>query len=393
GKQPAKVTKAKSPSALLEVAMTEAEQLKLTLKRSRQQTHISQPGGSGIDEGTGSKPGVLDVPFDDSDEEISWKSFDDEDSDDQEQDKHDNEGDEKDESDDGEGDDDGDDDDRDDDTEEQEIPKTDEHDDTERGGDEDEVSESEEEDDDDKETREDESFNPIPRTPKESKDDDNDEEEQDLKAGEEVRITEEEETDELYRNRQALVEAYEADMIILDTYGDRVILKRRCEDDDDQEGPFAGSDRGSKRRRECGEHALADTPSEPASRSAGRKSTKRRRISWIGSTLKTKAADYGHIKWIEDLVPHTMWIQEPINYDKHALWGVSHWGQKRQQFYGLAVNRESALDVYSKRRIIAVANLKIVEWHNYKHLDWILVRRDDEKIYKFKEDDFKRLRL
>nr|GEX06477.1 hypothetical protein [Tanacetum cinerariifolium] len=38
---------------------------------------------------------------------------------------------------------------------------------------------------------------------------------------------------------------------------------------------------------------------------------------------------------------------------------VSHWGQKRQQFYGFAVNQESALDVYSKRRIIAVTDLKI----------------------------------
>nr|GFA34132.1 hypothetical protein [Tanacetum cinerariifolium] len=84
---------------------------------------------------------------------------------------------------------------------------------------------------------------------------------------------------------------------------------------------------------------------------------------------------------------------EPINYDKHALWGVSHWGWKRQQFYGFAVNRESALDVYSKRRIIAVTDLKIVGWHSYKHLDWITVRRDDDKLYKFKEGDFKRLRL
>nr|GFB28899.1 hypothetical protein [Tanacetum cinerariifolium] len=88
-----------------------------------------------------------------------------------------------------------------------------------------------------------------------------------------------------------------------------------------------------------------------------------------------------------------MWIQEPISYDKHAFWGVSHWGQKRQQFYGFIVNRESALDVYSKRRIIAVTELKIVEWHNYKHLDWISVRRDDDKIYKFKEGDLKRLRI
>nr|GEZ44668.1 hypothetical protein [Tanacetum cinerariifolium] len=111
------------------------------------------------------------------------------------------------------------------------------------------------------------------------------------------------------------------------------------------------------------------------------------------SVTKTKAADYGNIKWIKDLVPHTMWIHKPIDYDKHALWGVSHWGRKRQQFYGFAVNRESALDVYSKRRIIAVTDLKIMKWHRYKHLDWISVRHDDDKIYKFKEGDFKRLRL
>nr|GEX54116.1 hypothetical protein [Tanacetum cinerariifolium] len=111
------------------------------------------------------------------------------------------------------------------------------------------------------------------------------------------------------------------------------------------------------------------------------------------SVMKTEAANYGHIKWIEDLVHRTMWIQEPIDYDKHALWGVSHWRGKRQQFYGFAVNWESARDVYSKRRIIVVTELKIVEWHSYTHLDWITVRRDDNKLYKFKEGDFKRLHL
>nr|GEV20222.1 hypothetical protein [Tanacetum cinerariifolium] len=78
------------------------------------------------------------------------------------------------------------------------------------------------------------------------------------------------------------------------------------------------------------------------------------------SVTKTKAADYGHIKWIEDLVSRTM---------------------------------ESARDVYSKRRIIAVTELQIVKWHNYKHLDWITVYRDDDKLYKFKESDFKRLHI
>nr|GEW15805.1 laccase-12-like [Tanacetum cinerariifolium] len=53
--------------------------------------------------------------------------------------------------------------------------------------------------------------------------------------------------------------------------------------------------------------------------------------------------------------------------------------------------RESDRDIYSKRRIIVVTELQIVEWHSYKHLDWITLRRDDEKLYKFKEGDFKRL--
>ncbi|GJW74209.1 hypothetical protein Tco_0133579 [Tanacetum coccineum] len=70
---------------------------------------------------------------------------------------------------------------------------------------------------------------------------------------------------------------------------------------------------------------------------------------------KTKAVDYGHVKWIEDLVSNTIWI-----------------------------NRESARDVYSRHRIIAVTKLQIVEWHNYKHLDWITVHRNDDKLYKFK---------
>nr|GFA78373.1 hypothetical protein [Tanacetum cinerariifolium] len=75
--------------------------------------------------------------------------------------------------------------------------------------------------------------------------------------------------DEQQNLYKALVEAYEADKAILDTYGDSTILKRRREDDD-QEGPFAGSDRGSKRQKEGGGHASASTPSEKATRSEGR---------------------------------------------------------------------------------------------------------------------------
>nr|GFC70745.1 hypothetical protein [Tanacetum cinerariifolium] len=45
-----------------------AEQLKIVLKKSRQKTHISQQRGSRTNEETGSRPGVPDVPSDDSEE-------------------------------------------------------------------------------------------------------------------------------------------------------------------------------------------------------------------------------------------------------------------------------------------------------------------------------------
>nr|GEY78092.1 hypothetical protein [Tanacetum cinerariifolium] len=58
GKQHAKSSKAKCLSVLSEVALTEAEQIKIATKRSLQQTHISQARGSGVDEGTGIILGV-----------------------------------------------------------------------------------------------------------------------------------------------------------------------------------------------------------------------------------------------------------------------------------------------------------------------------------------------
>nr|GEZ52547.1 hypothetical protein [Tanacetum cinerariifolium] len=116
GKQPARATTHIEPT---DVERTEAKQLEIVLRRSRQETHISQQRGSGTDEGTKSGKGS------------------------------------------------------------------------------DEVSESEEESDKE-ETRqeEEESFDPIPRTPKGR----NDEEDQDLRLSEEARIQEEEEADELYRD-------------------------------------------------------------------------------------------------------------------------------------------------------------------------------------------------
>nr|GFC56615.1 hypothetical protein [Tanacetum cinerariifolium] len=69
---------------------------------------------------------------------------------------------------------------------------------------------------------------------------------------------------------KALVEACEFNKIILDTYGDTVTLKRRCDDDADKdEEPSAGSDRGSKRRRKGKEPESTSAPKQKATRTTG----------------------------------------------------------------------------------------------------------------------------
>nr|GFA91866.1 hypothetical protein [Tanacetum cinerariifolium] len=348
GKQPAKASKAKSLIVVSEVAMTEAELLKLATKRSLQQTHISQASGSGADEGTGIIPGVPDdnVVQDDDDQDEG---------NDNDQDI-DNEGDEF------------------------VHPKLSIH--------------------EEEETKDEESFDPIAQTPENSDDEGNDDASLGLNGGSKEGQDSEDDEYELYRDvninlgrdvqmtdvhttqefedthvtltpinpdgqqqiqqaptppttapsiflqdlpnfgslfgfdhrlktleaklsefvqtnqfagavssilkivqrymdqwmneavkipiekmesnksihrsdeqrnlYKSLVEAYDSDKIILDTYGDTITLKRHCNDADKDEEPSAGLDQWSKRRREGKEPESTSTPKEKATKTTGK---------------------------------------------------------------------------------------------------------------------------
>nr|GEX58522.1 hypothetical protein [Tanacetum cinerariifolium] len=56
-------------------------------------------------------------------------------------------------------------------------------------------------------------------------------------------------------------------------------------------------------------------------------------------------------------------------------------------------NLVSKHDVCSTKRILAVKNVKVKEWYGYGHLEEIIVRRSDHKLYKFIEGDFPQLHL
>ncbi|GKE34661.1 hypothetical protein Tco_1453983, partial [Tanacetum coccineum] len=69
---------------------------------------------------------------------------------------------------------------------------------------------------------------------------------------------------------KALVDAYESDKLILDTYRDTILFKRRRDDEDKYEEPFARSNRGSKRRRVGKQPESTSAPKEKTSKTTGK---------------------------------------------------------------------------------------------------------------------------
>nr|GEV40948.1 retrovirus-related Pol polyprotein from transposon TNT 1-94 [Tanacetum cinerariifolium] len=191
GKQPTKSSKAKGLIVLSKVAMTEVEQMKLATKRSLQQTHISQASRSGVDKGTGIIPGVPDVPTDESDEEISWKSSDEEDDDKVDERNDDQEDDDDQDDDDQDDNDDDDDQDINNDGDDFVHPKLSIH---------------------EEEAKDEESFDPVVQTPEKSDDEDNDDARLGLNVSGEEGHDAEDDDEELYRDVNINLEGRDVQM-------------------------------------------------------------------------------------------------------------------------------------------------------------------------------------
>ncbi|GJV88456.1 hypothetical protein Tco_1532394 [Tanacetum coccineum] len=212
---------------------------------------------------------------------------------------------------------------------------------------------------------------------------------------------------------KALVDAYKSDKLILNTYGKTVSFKRRQDKEDKDEEPSARSNRGSKRRRAGKEPKSTSAPKEKTSKTTGKSTEGSKSHHKSAASLHKQRSQCKLLKiwknphireWKQGLLrsncqqyPHDLRKPLPLipNSRGHQVIPFDHFINNDLAYlsdYGVKC-RESARDVYSKRRIIAVTELQIVEWHNYKHLDWITVHRDDDKLYKLKEGDFKRLRI
>nr|GFA48144.1 hypothetical protein [Tanacetum cinerariifolium] len=79
-------------------------------------------------------------------------------------------------------------------------------------------------------------------------------------------------------------------------------------------------------------------------------------MTYMTSIMKTKAAQYD-LPCIKDMAQN-IWSPVKVAYDKHALWGISHWRDQCKTFYEHTRGLKSTHDVYSTKRILTVTRVK-----------------------------------
>nr|GEX47155.1 hypothetical protein [Tanacetum cinerariifolium] len=178
----------------------------------------------------------------------------------------------------------------------------------------------------------------------------------------------------------ALVESYNSEKDIFSSYGDVVTLKRGRDDQDKDEDPSAGSNRGSKRRRSGKEVEPSKEPTHTKymSTSSSKDASKSQPKS---SGESDHAGEHG--QKFDDLEDQSHQEFNTGNDDETFV---------QEKFYGYASNMETSKDVYPRHSIIAVTDLKLMKYFGYSHLEEIIVRRQGDQLYKFREVDFKTLR-
>ncbi|GJY26100.1 hypothetical protein Tco_0400826 [Tanacetum coccineum] len=128
---------------------------------------------------------------------------------------------------------------------------------------------------------------------------------------------------------------------------------------------------------------------EESSKEATQKESKSTSSSKGASRSQTKSL--GKSAQAEEHGPRVDDLEEPLHQEFNTGNDDVSPGPKRQRFYGYDTNMETLKDVYSRHKIIVVTSLKIMDFFGYKHLEEIIVRRQDDQLYRFREGDFKRL--
>nr|GEX07678.1 hypothetical protein [Tanacetum cinerariifolium] len=146
---------------------------------------------------------------------------------------------------------------------------------------------------------------------------------------------------------------YEATALLTKIELKKILIDKMDENKD--EDPSAGSDRGLKKRKTSKdteptkefEVEDSDMPQDQEENLSNDDEEPKR---------KTKATQYD-LPGIEHMVPK-IWSVAKVAYDKHTMWGISHWRDQRKTFYGYAQGLASSHDVYYTKCILSVTQVE-----------------------------------
>ncbi|GJT47781.1 hypothetical protein Tco_0973938, partial [Tanacetum coccineum] len=210
----------------------------------------------------------------------------------------------------------------------------------------------------------------------------------------------------------ALVESYNTRKDVFDSYG-KVFSLKSSRDEDKYRDPSAGSDRGKKRRKSSKEaesskdsrskENKSSSTSKDASKSQHKSSGKSAHAEEPSHTVEDSSMqqDQEFVTGDNDEQPANKevtkagWFKKPERLPTlDPDWSKRQQGGDLSRRYSTSVTKSKAATYDLKWIEDLVCNLwSPVQMYDYGHLEEIEVRRDDQKLYTFKEGDFKRLRL
>nr|GEY01827.1 hypothetical protein [Tanacetum cinerariifolium] len=202
----------------------------------------------------------------------------------------------------------------------------------------------------------------------------------------------------------ALVNLYNTDKDLFDTYGKAFMLKRGRDDKDKDQDPSAGSDRGKKRRKSSKRDWYKKVERPPTLDSDW---DKRRQIdsqlpqTWISDTLRAEETPNSFYELTDTSFDFYVFVLNRLNImnvTQELLVGPAFnllkgtcksLTELEYHFEECSKATTERLDWHNPKG----KPLKIMKWYDYGHLDETKVRREDQQLHVFKEGDFPRLRL
>nr|GFA62493.1 hypothetical protein [Tanacetum cinerariifolium] len=161
-------------------------------------------------------------------------------------------------------------------------------------------------------------------------------------------------------------------------------------DQDKDEDPSAGADRGTKRRK-------SSKDAEPSKGSKSKESKSSRSSKGTQSQHNFSGPAFnllkGTCKSFVELEYHFEECYKAVN-DRHD------WHNPEGREYPFNLSKPLPLIEVQGRQVVPTnyfinndLDVKVMRWYDYGYLEEIVVRRDDNVLYKFKEGDFPRLNL